>query len=113
MEFDPVPGEPGLPVEEVEEGDTDDTGPGADPRCSARRGHLLAPLGGRSRGAERGRRLSDHRARAAAQDEMVVEIALGPVERDSGDEAEDLALAQEPPSAREVERAAQARQVGV
>jgi hypothetical protein len=44
---------------------------------------------------------------------MVVAVVLAQLERDSGDEAEDLALAQKPPSAREVERAAQARQVGV
>jgi hypothetical protein len=42
---------------------------------------------------------------------MVVAVVLAQLERDSGDEAEDLALAQKPPPGRKVERVAEARQV--
>jgi hypothetical protein len=80
MQLDAVPGEPGLPVLEVEEGNPDDAGLGAHPRSSACCGHLLAPLGGGSRGTQRGRGFGDHRARAASQDEVVVEIILEPDE---------------------------------
>ena len=88
MQLDPVRSDAGLPVQEVEEGDADDTGPGADPRGLARRDHLLAPGSGRALRAERRGRLGDHRARAAAQDEVVVEVVLAAVERDAGDDAE-------------------------
>jgi hypothetical protein len=54
MQLDPIPSDTRLSVQVVEEGDPDDTGPSADAHGSARRGHLLAPLGRCSLGAERG-----------------------------------------------------------
>jgi hypothetical protein len=48
------------------------------------------------------------RAEAAAEDEVVVEVVLEPVERHSGDDREDSVLEPEPPR-RQVGRAREAR----
>ena len=51
-------------LDKIEEGDADDTHPGADPGGGAGRGHLLPPGGRRPLRAERRGSLGDHRAPA-------------------------------------------------
>jgi hypothetical protein len=112
MEFDPLRRHARLPVEVVEEGDSDDARPSAVPARPPSSTHLLASEGGGALRAERRWVLGNHRARAAAQDQVVIEVGLGAVERDRCDQAVDAALSQEPSPLRKVGRAPEPRQAG-
>jgi hypothetical protein len=78
VELDPVGGDPGLTVEEVEEGDPDDLGAGARPsHTRACHPHLRLPVRRgvrRARGRVRGFR--DHVIRPAAENDVEVLVVL-------------------------------------
>jgi hypothetical protein len=111
VQFDPIRSDASLPVKEVEEGDASDTRPAADLGEWPGAGHLLSSVGHRSLRADCRGSLRDHRARAAAQDEVVVEVGLGAVEGDAGDDRIDPAFRQESPTRRKVGRTGETRQV--
>jgi hypothetical protein len=93
MEFDRVGRDPGLPVEEVPKGDSDDTRLCAEPYPTPRHLHLPLPNGCGPGGAEgRVGCLRDHLRAPASKDDVEVAVVLLADQRDRGGNAVDVPL---------------------
>jgi hypothetical protein len=96
VKLDPVRGDTGLAVEEVEESNADDSGAGAEPHPPPRRRHLPTPQGCGSGRAGRRRGFSDHVPKPLVENEMEVAVVLETNERDPSDDAVDMPLEGKP-----------------